>query len=321
MTGTNPFIPTENNGFTDGDEWSNFTPRLGFQYFATDTAQIFGNYTKGFRSGGYNFRITSPAAFEALFPAGQTRAFDEEEVDSFELGLKFQTEDGRGTLNSAVFFTQIKDMQRELNLSSATSGVLQTIINTADADILGLEIEGRYAVTDNFLLTGNIGLIDAEYTDVLFDISSDGVVNGDDLALALPRVPEATYGFGFIYDLDLASNGSLVTRANYQYRDEFAYTDNNFGFIQDADNLDANLTWNTPYDGLSVSLYGRNLLDEVQAGGDTQVPFGGAVAAAVPGGVNRSNGINAPFDPNPAAGTFSPLKKGRVIGIELTIRG
>ncbi|MEL6861866.1 MAG: hypothetical protein AAGL11_08510, partial [Pseudomonadota bacterium] len=93
----------------------------------------------------------------------------------------------------------------------------------------------------------------------------------------------------------------------------------NFGFINEAEMVDADLTWNTTVDGLSLSLYGRNLLDEVQAGGDTQLPFGGNVAAAAPGGVNLANGVNAPFDPNPAAGTFSPLKKGRVIGLELTL--
>jgi hypothetical protein len=60
-----------------------------------------------------------------------------------------------------------------------------------------------------------------------------------------------------------------------------------------------------------VSLFGKNLLDEAIAGGDTQVPFGGALAGAVPGGQNLSNGVNAPFDPNPAAGTFQPLQPGR----------
>ena len=159
-------------------------------------------------------------------------------------------------------------MQREVNASSATSGVVQTILNTADAEITGLEIEGRYAVTDNFLITANIGLIDAEYQSVLFDISGDGVIDGTDLSLALPRVPETTFGIGALYDADIGKYGSLVTRVNYANRDEVAYTDSNFGWINEAEMIDADLTWNTPYEGLSVSLYGRNLLDEVQAGGN-----------------------------------------------------
>ncbi|MEL8055693.1 MAG: TonB-dependent receptor [Pseudomonadota bacterium] len=317
-SGINP-ITGENNGFTDSEDWSNWTPKVGFQYFANDMTQIYGNYTKGFRSGGYNFRITAPAAFEAIAAANGSFAFDEEEVDSFEIGVKTETEDGRGQLNAVAFYTNIQNMQREVNEASS-AGVAQTILNTADAEISGVELEGRYAFTDNLLVTANLGLIDAEYQDVFFDISGDGTIDATDLGLSLPRVPEMTFGIGALYDADLGANGSLVTRVNYQNRDETAYTDNNFGFINEAEMVDADLTWNTPVEGVSISLYGRNLLDEVQAGGDTQLPFGGSVAAAAPGGVNRSNGVNAPFDPNPAAGTFSPLKKGRVIGLELTLK-
>lgn len=307
--GTNPYIPTENNGFTDSDSWSNWTPKVGFQYMPEDATQIYGNYTRGFRSGGYNFRITAPAAFEAIFPSDKPRSFDQETVDSYEIGVKHQTQDGRAQINGALFYTSIKDMQRELNLSDPTAGVVQTILNTADAGIKGIELEGRYAFTENFLVTANVGLIDAQYDKVRFDISGDGVVDAADKALALPRVPETTWGVGFIWDVDLGDKGTLVSRANFQHRDEFAYSDNNFGWVQAADMVDANLTWNTPYRGLSVSIYGKNLLDEVTAGGDTQVPFGGPL----------SNGVNLPFDAYPAAGTFSPLSKGRRIGLEVSL--
>lgn len=317
-SGTNPFVPGESNGFTDSDSWTNWTPKLGFQYFYGDNTQFFGNYTKGFRSGGYNFRITNAAAFEALFPPGAPRAFDEESVDSYELGVKYETQDLRGLVNASVFFTDVKDMQREVNVSDPVAGVVQNIVNTADAEIRGVEVEGRYAFSDNFVLTGNIGLIDAEYTDVKFDISGDGVVNGADLDLAIPRVPELTYGIGFIYDVSLGEKGALTARANFQHKDEFAYTDNNFGWIQEYDALSANLTWETPMDGIAISLYGNNLLDEVNAGNDTQLPFGGNVSAAVPGSENLSTGVNTPFGAYPAVGTLSPLKKGRILGIELT---
>jgi len=198
--------------------------------------------------------------------------------------------------------------------------VSQVILNTADAEILGLEAEGRYALTDNFLVMANIGLINAEYTDVRYDISSDGVVDGKDLALDLPRVPEATYGIGFIYDHELGDNGSLVARANFQHRDKNAFTDNNWGWMNASDQVDANLTWNTPFEGLAVSIYGKNLLDEVVAGGDTQLPFGGSLAAFVPGGENLATGVNTPYASSPAAGTFSPLAKGRLLGFEVTIK-
>lgn len=304
--GTNPFIPTENNGFTDKESWSNWSPKLGLQYEFAD-GQIYTHWTRGYRSGGYNFRITNANAFEAVAAANGAFAFDEEKVDNYEIGGKFQTIDGSFTLNVAAYYTEIANMQREVNQSSPTSGVAQSIFNTADASILGFEAEARMQVSNDLLFTANLGVIDDSYDEILFDISGDGVIDDNDLELRLPRVPEFTWGVGMIHELDLGSS-DILTRINLQYRDEFAYTDNNFGYIQDALNLDANITWNTPMDGLSLSIYGKNLFDEVQAGGDTQLPFGGPL----------SNGVNRPFDPFPAAGTFSPLQKGRQVGMEAT---
>lgn len=301
----------EPNGFSDGDEWSNWTPKLGLQYFWSDNFQTYGYYTKGFRSGGYNFRITDVAVFlNQILPAtGGEFGFDEEEVDAFEVGFKSGSEDGRIQLNGAAFVTKISDMQREVN-TAGPSGVVQNILNTADATITGIEIEGRVAVTDNFLLNFNAGMIDAEYDDVRFDISGDTVVNGLDQRLDLPRVPPLTYGVGAIYDIDLGDSGAIITTANYQYRDRIAYTDSNFGWIQDAHQLSANISWETPYDGFTVSVFGDNLLDNVQAGNDTQLPFPGPL----------SNGVQTPYQPLPGAGTFSPLKKGRLVGVEFTLR-
>lgn len=302
--GTNPFVPTEGNGFTDRVRFRNLSPKLGLQYeFAS--SQVYGHWSRGYRSGGYNFRITDVAVFNRALAATGNLFFDEEKVDNYEIGGKFQTDDGSFTLNAAAYITKVGNMQREVNLADPGAGVVQNILNTADATITGFEAEARMRVSDSLAFTANIGIIDAEYDAVLFDISGDGVINDTDLALSLPRVPPITVGAGLIHELDLGSS-NILTRINYQYRDEAAYTDDNLGWLNALSNLDANITWNTPIEGLSLSVYGRNLLDEVQEGGDTQVPFGGP----------NSTGVRRPFAPDPTAGTFSPLMRGRNIGIE-----
>ncbi len=305
-SGTNPFIPGENNGFAEDVKWTNWSPKLGVQY-EFDRGQIYAHWTRGYRSGGFNFRVTNPAVFETVvIPASDGNPyFDEEKVDNYEIGGKFQTDDRAFTLNGAAYITKITDMQREVNQSSPTAGVSQFILNTADASIFGVEAEARMRVSTGLLFTANAGYIDASYDRILFDISGDGVVSDADLELDLPRVPEFTFGAGVISDIDIGA-GSVVTRANLQYRDRFAYTDSNFGWIQDSISVDANITWNTPMEGLSFSLYGKNLLDEVQYGGDTQLPFPGP----------NSTGVNRPYAYYPAAGSFRPLSKGRQIGVE-----
>jgi iron complex outermembrane receptor protein len=304
-TGTAPFDPaTERDGFTDRIRFRNVSPKVGLQYEFADS-QIYGHWSRGFRSGGYNFRITSVEVFNRAFDQTGLLGFDEEKVDNFEIGGKFQTADRSFTLNAAAYVTKVSNMQREVNLADPGAGIVQNILNTADATIMGFEAEARMRVSDSLAFTANIGIIDAEYDEVLFDISGDGFINDTDLALSLPRVPAITVGLGAIHEWDLG-NSSILTRINYQYRDEAAYTDDNLGWLNELQNLEANITWNTPVDGLSLSVYGRNLLDEVQEGGDTQVPFGGP----------NSTGVRQPFAPNPAQGTFTPLMRGRNIGIE-----
>ena len=301
----------------DSNTWENFAPKIGLQYFFTDETQAYGSWTRGFRSGGYNFRITDPTLFQQQLALTGEPSFDEETVDSFEIGLKTTTPDGRGRINLAGFFTQIQDLQREINISGGPASVNQFILNTADADIYGFEFDGQYALTDNLLIMANVGIIEAEYTEVNFDISNDGVIDGFDETLALPRVPDLTYGGSIIYDLPLGAAGDLTSRVQFQHRDEVAFTDSNLGWLNAADMLFADLTWSTPIDGVAFSIYGRNLLDEATAGNDTQLGFTSGTPFGQPG--EFSNGVNQPFDPNPAAGTFSPLNRGRVLGFEITI--
>ena len=267
--------------FNETETWKNFTPKIGFTFAATDEFNLYGHWTQGVRSGGYNFRNTS-----IIFPID---GYDEETVDSFEVGFKAQPADGRAVINAAFFYQEITDMQREINLPDAVAGVVQLIRNTADAHIFGIEIEGRYFVTDNLVLTGNIGRLDGDYDSVLFDLNSDGVTNATDLTLQIPRLAPWTYGAGFLHTW-----GPLTTRFNWSHRDDNAYTDNNLGILFGADVIDAAFALNI-HDRATLSLYGQNLLNEVTHGGETQLPtsIGG--------------------------GSFAPLNKGRIVGVELQI--
>ena len=322
FTGTNPFTGAP-DGYEDSNSWSNWTPKVGIQYFLSDDFQTYGTYTRGFRSGGYNFRITDvPIFLASVAERGGQISFDEEAVDAFEVGTKWTSSDRRFNLNAAGFYTKISDMQREVNESNGGSGVLQNILNTADASILGLEVDGRATLFDNFTVTANVGLIDAEYDEVRADISGDRVVTEADLALEIPRVPESTYGAGLIWDIPTKNSNFFTVRTNFQHRDRFAYTDSNFGWVQALDRLDASLSYTAEgRDGtrFTLSAFGRNLLDEVQVGGDTQLP--GSFAAPLGGAYPNQVGAPVTFSDNPPFGTFSPLKKGKVFGIELNIEG
>lgn len=270
----------------DSNTWTKFTPKLGFRWAATDELNVYGHWTQGVRSGGYNFRNTS-----VVFPIER---FEDENVDSYEVGFKAQPS-GRATINAAIFYSDISDMQRELNLADAVAGVVQIIRNTADAHIFGFEVETQVFLTDNLVFMGNIGHLDGEYDVVAFDINSDGVTNAFDEHLMIPRLAPWTYGAGFVHSWDWGNLGTMSTRFQWSHRDDNAYTDNNLGILQGADIIDLSFALRTFNDQATISLYGQNLTNEVTHGGETQLPtsLGG--------------------------GSFAPLNKGRIVGVELQV--
>ncbi len=309
-SGTNSVNLAENNGFTHKASWNSVSPRVMLGWQASEGAYLWGGWSRGRRSGGYNLRITQPAAFEQVSAALGSSAYQPERVDSFELGFKWQHPDHWLGVQATAFQNEVDNLQREINVPSASSGLAQSIFNTADARIRGGEFEVIATPAEGLRLSASVGHIDARYKSVKFDINSDGTINAADLLLDLPRAPRWTWGLGGQYRFGLGGKKEMTLRADFQHRSRFAYTDNNWGFNSASDRLDASVTLNLGDPAMRFTIFGRNLLDEVQFGGDTQLPFAGGAF---------SDGNNRPYDPNPAAGTFSPLAKGRTVGLEVAM--
>lgn len=277
--------------FTDDEEWDSWSPKVGATYHLSDSARIYTHWTRGFRSGGYNLRNTAIDTVN-LGPG----PFGQETVDNYEIGFKYSF--GQGYLSGALFFNDIEDMQREVNLADPISGVVQVIKNTADAEILGIELDGALNLVENLQATGSVGWLDPEYKNVRFDLNSDGMIDGRDKDLDLPRAAEWTWSLGLMHRLQAGDLGHVNTRVSYSYRDKSFFTDNNLGYILSQKILDAGLDFHMGNGRWVFSIYGKNLLDEVKHGGDSQLP--------------------SRLGPIPLGGAYGPLAKGRVIGGEVT---
>ncbi len=285
--------------------WSDTSPRVGLQWQPTRATNLYALWDKGFRSGGYNFRSTDPTV-----SPGPTNP---EDVNNVEAGLKQEFADGRARVNLAAFDEHITNIQREINLPSATAGVTQQIINAGDARIWGWEFESLFRATTDLTLSAQAGYTRGYYTQLFYGIDSDpyigvnpnGVVDAASYHLQLPRLAPWTYGAGGSYDTHLGSLGTLTTRVNFNHRDKEYFTDNNAGYFNSVEMLDAGFIWQLASSPATFSLYGKNLLNAVTYGGDTILP---PIALF---------GYGGPGHPLP---TFSPLNKGRVIGVEARVR-
>lgn len=151
---------------------NSFSPLLNVQWDFSDEGMAYFTATKGFKAGGFDARSNmSPSAEptprnpNATIPNQQvligTFEYEEEEATSFELGLKTGLLDGSAELSVAAFYTHYRDLQ--ISIFDGTLGF--NVGNAKEAVTKGIEIDGRWQVTDYFSIGGALALLDFEFLD------------------------------------------------------------------------------------------------------------------------------------------------------------
>jgi iron complex outermembrane receptor protein len=272
--------------------WENFSPRLGVQWRPNAATNLYASWSEGFRGGGANFR-TSSLGLKPL-------AYEPETVAAYEVGLKRRF--ASGYIEAALFHNHIADMQRETNLADPIAGVQQVVLNAGDADLYGGEVEARWDVSDAWAVAVNAGYVNGSYAKVTADLNGDLIVDAADRRMRIPRLAPLSGGIDVFYSIAI-DGGSLQARAGYRHRDGSFYNDSNLGRLAETDLFDFRLAFAPAASGFNAALYGRNLTNVATWGGDTTLPSSPAFGY---GGGTRP--------------TFSPLAKGRVVGLEFSWR-
>ena len=132
-----------------------FVPSVVAQYDVDDDIMFYGSFTKGTKSGGFDFRGNNRGFYPTMADAFE---FDEEKATNWEAGAKTRFLDGRAIFNAALYHTDIKDLQ-----VSVFDGVLGYVVGNADARTQGIEVDGRFAVTPHLTLRAAGALTDFEF--------------------------------------------------------------------------------------------------------------------------------------------------------------
>ena len=276
-----------NFDFTGAKTWNAFIPKVGIQWKLAPSMQLYSSWTIGIRSGGFSTRRSVAGAGGG--PYGQERNY------ALEAGFKSDLADNRVRLNAAIYRMVVKNLQRDVQVPSGTFGLVTQTANVADAVFQGVEAEAIVKAADGLTLTGYVGLIDARFKRVTGDLSGDGVINNIDRQLNIVRVPPFSWGAGFNYEHRLGALGTGSIRLNYGYKDRQEYSDNNLNTLTKQQVLDGSIDLATLNEAVTMSLYGRNLLDKHMTNVRALIP------AALGGG-------------------YQSLDKGRVIGASIRYR-
>ncbi|MEK9921118.1 MAG: TonB-dependent receptor, partial [Luminiphilus sp.] len=137
------------------ESFSNVSGRATAQYFFSDDLNVYATYATGYRSGGFNGDFFDSANDYA-------DAYDEEEVTSYEIGMKSSLMGGRMQFNAAAFMYEYEDLQVSTVLAQGNT-VTSAIGNAGEAEREGLEMSLALLVTDNLLATVNYTHIDGDF--------------------------------------------------------------------------------------------------------------------------------------------------------------
>lgn len=175
---------------------------------------LYASWSRGFRSGGFNGRGTTPSS---LGP------YDPERVDSYELGFKASLAENRVRFNTTIFQADYGDKQEEILRASPFSAGTETVVqNAASARIRGIELELTATPTPGLNLRASGSHLDAEYRSfVVPDLTQPGsplidVSNSRNFRLA----PRYTFNAGVDYTRPIGGANSLNMTVDYVYTDD-----------------------------------------------------------------------------------------------------
>lgn len=134
---------------------SNFSPMVSVKWQPSNDLMGYMTISKGFKGGGYDYLNPFPQTAAASFE------YDKEEVLAYELGAKMKLLEGAGELNITLFRSEFDDLQVS---ALAPSGIINFFVaNAAEAVSQGLEVEGRWQVTENLFTAATIAYLDSEF--------------------------------------------------------------------------------------------------------------------------------------------------------------
>lgn len=264
------------NDCSGSKAFNKFTWRANVNYQLDRAKLVYVSYSKGFRSGGFNGRASSPST---LGP------YDPETVDAYEAGLKADWLSHHLRTNIAVYHTKYNNKQEEIVQPSppGSASPQETVVkNAASARINGAEVEVIAQPTHDLSFRASFSYTDAKYGRFFNDVV--GLTRGsppdnipDDVStLTLRRAPKFQWSTGFDYNHDFGT-GRLEMSTTLRFQSKYqtciapakpispgAVTNDPRCLTDDREDLSAEIAYSLPMGGLQevrFAVFGRNLTD------------------------------------------------------------
>jgi len=248
-------------------DWTATTPRVSLSYKPNTDMTIYGVWARGIRPGAFNANLQSGGSFpdnciaEIQRLSGAKLEADQEQMDSFEVGLKAKFMEGRGMFSGAVYNGKVKDQQLNQSVTITTPCLVinSFITNQGEVKFKGVELDASFQVTDGFSVSGAYSYTDTEITKgadlgvAAFGASTNVLGN------RLPRAPKSQGYASVSYGAPLNDGMEWYAGADYVYVGSKFVESANLAETGAQELVNARIGWKK--DTLRVEVWGKNLLD------------------------------------------------------------
>ena len=168
----------------------NVSWRGGVDFQANSDLLFYANISRGYKAG--SFPSLTASNIIAFTPVTQ------EQLTSYEGGIKAQLWNGRASLNGAVFYYDYKDKQVRGKLKDMIFNQLDALVNVPKSRVFGIEADVTVRPLDSLTLSGAVTYLDSKITDYTA-INVVGVENYDHSGAPLPFTPKFSGSFNIDY--------------------------------------------------------------------------------------------------------------------------
>lgn len=241
-----------------------FNPKFGLKYKFNENNMMYLSASKGYRLGGVNGVLPAYSEAEAqdlLNTTNVPATYKDDYLWSYELGAKTGLENKKLLINAALFYNDWHNIQQRTNLP--VSGY-NFIMNIDRAYSYGLEMDVNAYPTSQLSLSGSIGLIKSEITEVGADSNLTEAEKGDEILL----IPDITASATAEYRFQVFNKKDMFVRADLQHSGtRYSNYDRSPARTLDAYTL-INARVGISLNKFDVSLFANNLTNENANFGD-----------------------------------------------------
>jgi len=265
---------------------SAWTPMFSIKYHANDRlmdnfhiddAMTYFTFSQGFGAGGVTAGAIDTSENPGALRVEDPVIYDSQTINNYEIGAKIQAFDGRVQANSAIFYTDYKDMQ--ITSTARRAGLpIPFTDNVGKSVIQGFEGEFIITPLSNWRILFNLAYTNADLKE--WDARQVGLdpLTGNPTGFyafndrsdePMPRVPRWQSFFLTDYIFHLPGGGSITPSIAARHTSEIYHGFDRGSFLYAKDKvtsdsvtfLDARISYISADEKTEISLWSKNLTD------------------------------------------------------------